>query len=141
MEITEELKQAIWNKGVVDEKYPSERVRKDACGAFMLYEDFGDRNSIFGWEIDHIYPASKLKLRNDITAEQVDDMKNLRPLNWRNNASKGTDYPFYTACWVADDDNATNVAVDKGKVVNAQVQEELRKMFNLDNESGDGSGL
>ena len=141
MEITEDIKRVIWNKGVVDDKYPSERVRKDACGAFMLYEDFGDRNSVFGWEIDHIYPASKLKLRNDISAEQIDDIRNLRPLNWRNNDSKGADYPFYTACWVADEENATNVAAVKGKVVNAQVQEELRKMYNLDNESEDGSGL
>ena len=141
MELTEELKRAIWEKGVVDDKYPSERVRKDACGAFMLYEDFGDRNSIFGWEIDHIYPASKLKQRNGITAEQIDDIRNLRPLNWRNNASKGADYPFYTASWVADDEKATNVAEDKGKVVNAQVQAELRELYNLDNVSDDGSGL
>jgi len=141
MEITEELKRAIWNKGVVDDKYPSEQVRKDACGAFILYEDFGDRNSVFGWEIDHIYPASKLKLRADISAEQIDDLRNLRPLNWRNNASKGADYPFYTACWMADDENATNVAADKGKVVNVQVQEELRELYNLDNESEDGIGL
>ena len=42
---------------------------------------------------------------------------------------------------MADEENATNVAADKGKVVNAQVQEELRKMYNLDNESEDGSGL
>lgn len=141
MELTEELKKAIWDKGVVDDKYPSERVRKDACGAFMLYDDFGDRNSIFGWEIDHIYPASKLKSRSDISDELIDNIRNLRPLNWRNNVSKGSDYPFYMACWVADDENATNVAEDKGKVVNAQVQEELRKMYNLDNESEDGSGL
>ena len=107
----------------------------------MLYEDFGDRNSVFGWEIDHIYPASILKQRNDVTAEQIDDLRNLRPLNWRNNASKGADYPFYTACWVADDENATNVAANKGKVVNAQVQAELRDFYNLGNQSGDGSGL
>lgn len=72
----------------------TDRVRKDACGAFILYEDFGDRNSAFGWEIDHIYPASKLKEREDVTDEQIDDMRNLRPLNWRNNASKGADCPF-----------------------------------------------
>ena len=141
MELTEELKRQIWEKGVVDDKYPSELVRKDACGAFMLYEDFDDRNSVFGWEIDHIYPVSKLKMRNDIPAELIDDIRNLRPLNWRNNASKGADYPFYTASWVADDENATNVAEDKGKVVNAQVQAELRELYNLDSVSEDGSGL
>lgn len=141
MEFTEEKKREIWNKGIIDDKYPSEKVRKDACGAFILYDDFGDRNSVFGWEVDHIYPASKLKLRKDISSEQIDDIRNLRPLNWRNNSSKGADYPFYTASWVADDENATNVAEDRGKVVNARVQEELRKLYNLDNTSEDGSGL
>lgn len=141
MEITEELKRHIWNKGVVDDKYPSERVRKDACGAFILYDDFGDRNSVFGWEIDHIYPASKLRRRNDISVELIDDIRNLRPMNWRNNASKGADYPFYTACWIADDENATNISVEKGKVVNTQVQAELRELYNLDSVSEDGSGL
>ena len=141
MEITEELKRHIWNKGVVDDKYPSERVRKDACGAFILYDDFGDRNSVFGWEIDHIYPASKLRRRNDISVELIDDIRNLRPMNWRNNASKGADYPFYTACWIADDENATNISVEKGKVVNTQVQAELRELYNLDSVSEEGSGL
>ncbi len=131
MELTEEIKREIWNKGIVDDKYPSEKVRKDACGAFILYEDFGDRNSIFGWEIDHIYPASKLKQKQDVSAEQIDNLRNLRPLNWRNNASKGSDYPFYTACWVADDENATNIESNVGKVVNQQVQDELKSLFKL----------
>lgn len=140
MEITEDIKRVIWNKGVVDDKYPSERVRKDACGAFMLYEDFGDRNSVFGWEIDHIYPASVLREKG-VAEDLIDDTVNLRPLNWKNNASKGTDYPFYTACLVADDKNATNVPTSNGKVVNEKVQAELRTLYQLDNLSEDGSGL
>ena len=106
MEITEELKREIWEKGIVDEKYPSDRVRKDACGAFMVYERFGDRDSIFGWEFDHIYPASLLR-------------------------SKGASYPFYTASLEADDKAATNKEVSIGKVVNEQVQQELNDHFKL----------
>lgn len=131
MELTEEKKREIWNKGIIDDKYPSERVRKDACGAFMLYEDFGNRNSIFGWEIDHIYPAALLKEQN-IAEDLIDDPINLRPINWKNNASKGANYPFYTACFVADDEHATNIEANVGKVVNQQVQEELKAFYNLE---------
>lgn len=130
MEITEELKREIWEKGIVDEKYPSDRVRKDACGAFMVYERFGDRDSIFGWEFDHIYPASLLRSKG-VCEDLIDSPINLRPLNWKNNASKGASYPFYTASLEADDKAATNKEVSIGKVVNEQVQQELNDHFKL----------
>lgn len=132
MEITEEIKRRIWSKGLIDEKYPSDIVRKDACGAFMLYEKFGDRNSIFGWEIDHIYPASELRGKEDITDDMIDDIINLRPLNWRNNASKSNSYPFYSASLVADDNAATNVETNIGKVVNEGVQAQLKDFYHLE---------
>lgn len=127
MNLTEEQKRAVWEKGIEDDKYPSDQVRKDACGAFIRYSDFGDRDSIFGWEVDHIYPASKLKEGDD-----VDNPANLRPLHWKNNVSKGDNYPYYTACMVADDEKATNVDANIGKVVNEHKQEELRKLYQLD---------
>ena len=127
MELTEELKRIIWEKGIEDVKYPSDKIRKDACGAFIRYADYGNRDSIFGWEIDHIYPASKLKESDD-----VDNPLNLRPFHWKNNESKGANYPYYTACIVADDKNATNVEGNVGKVVNQQKQAELRELYHLD---------
>lgn len=131
MELTEDRKREIWNKGIIDDKYPSERVRKDACGAFILYEDFGNRNSIFGWEIDHIYPASVLHEKG-VSEDLIDNLLNLRPINWKNNASKGANYPFYTACLVADDENATNIENNVGKVVNQQVQDALKALFKIE---------
>lgn len=131
MELTEERKREIWNKGIVDEKYPSERVRKDACGAFMLFDDFGNRSSLFGWEIDHIYPAAVLHEKG-VAEELIDNPLNLRPINWKNNASKGVNYPFYTACLVADDENATNIEMNVGKVVNQKIQTELKALFQID---------
>lgn len=131
MEITEQFKREIWQKGIIVDKYPSDKVRKDACGAFIRYEDFGDRNSIFGWEIDHIYPASKLKQKG-VSVDNIDDIINLRPINCKNNASKGANYPYYTACLTADDENATNVETNTGKVVNRQVQEKLNAFYKVD---------
>lgn len=130
MEITEELKQRVWERGIISDKYPSTQVRTDACGAFMVYSHFGDRNSPFGWEIDHICPASYL-LELGIDEELIDNIDNLRPLNWKNNVSKSNDYPFYTAVCAASDDQSKNVEINEGKVVNANVQARLTELYNL----------
>lgn len=72
----------IWNKGQVVKGYNEKCYRKDACGAWMIREKYGDRTSPFGWEIDHIYPKSKLsESTSDVSL--IDDVKNLRPLNWK----------------------------------------------------------
>lgn len=132
MEITEELKRAVWKKGVVDDKYPSDKVRKDSCGALIYYEDFGDRDSMFGWEIDHIFPKVELCKKKDISDDQIDNIINLRPLNCKNNASKGANYPFYTACLKADDEHITNIEMREGKVVNLQIQKQLNEFYGLE---------
>lgn len=130
MVITDELKLQVWEKGIIDDKYPSNRVRKDACGAFILYDAFGDRNSIFGWEIDHIYPASKLNEKG-YSEDKINNIINLRPLNCKNNASKADNYPFYTASLIASANDATNVKTNIGKVVHASIQEQLNEFYNI----------
>ena len=48
----------------------------------MKFNEHGNRFSKYGWEIDHI----------DLVANGGgDDLNNLQPLNWNNNASKGDD--------------------------------------------------
>lgn len=45
----------------------------------MKRDKHGDRNSILGWEIDHIQTVSK---------DGTDNLGNLRPLQWNNNAGR-----------------------------------------------------
>ena len=70
------LKNQVWKKGRVVRGHESSVWRKDQCGAWIKYAEYGNRKSQFGWEIDHISPGGKTVLSN------------LRPLQWRNNVDK-----------------------------------------------------
>lgn len=73
---TEQEIQAVWNKGHPVKGYNPAEYRQDDCTAWMQYDKHGDRNSIFGWEVDHIDPVGG------------DHFSNLRPLQWENNVAK-----------------------------------------------------
>jgi len=77
MSFSDEKIQQVWEKGTTVENYDKDKYRKDKCGAWMDREKYGDRNSMLGWEIDHIDPKGS------------DDLSNLRPLQWKNNVAKG----------------------------------------------------
>lgn len=77
---TETTKQSIWQKGTPIDGYPAIIWRRDVCGNAMKFADYGNRNSEYGWEIDH---------KNPVVNGGDDNYFNLQPLNWKNNASKG----------------------------------------------------
>lgn len=74
-------KNTVWQRRplVSGEKGTGEEVRTDKCGAKMRWKNYGDTDSPYGWEVDHIYPKSK---------GGSDDVSNLQALHWRNNRSK-----------------------------------------------------
>lgn len=69
----------VWNKGKAVNGNDPAVWRKDECGAWMQFQSYGNRNSQYGWEIDHI---------TSVDHGGTDDLSNLRPLQWQNNASK-----------------------------------------------------
>ena len=127
-QITDEQKKLIWAKGFTIDGYPGDMGRKDACGAIIVFEDFQNEESIFGWDIDHIVPISILEEKG-ISVEQMENILNLRPMNVANVISKGDSYPYYTAARIASGE--TNIDSESNKVVNSHVQEELKQLYNL----------
>ena len=83
MSWTDDQIEAVWAKATKSSNSTEEQgYRKDQCTAWIKKNEYGNRNSKYGWEIDHITPISK---------NGTDDIGNLRPLHWQNNASRQDD--------------------------------------------------
>ena len=65
--------QAVWQKGNTVARYNPDKYREDQCNAWISRDEYGNRKSILGWEVDHINPNGS------------DILSNLRPLQWENN--------------------------------------------------------
>ena len=72
-DFSEEDIQKVWNKGATVSGYDSEKFRKDKCDAWMTRSQYGNRDSIYGWEIHHVDP------------DGGDKIENLLPMQWENN--------------------------------------------------------
>jgi hypothetical protein len=72
----EQTIQEVWEKGSIMPNNNPGDWRKDECGAWIGRKQHGNRNSQYGWEIDHKNPNGG------------DNIENLRPLQWKNNLSK-----------------------------------------------------
>lgn len=79
MQYSEEVIQAVWEKGFPAEDLDPRIARQDACGAWMKRSRYEDRESAYGWCIDRIQEDPMLP---------ADHISNLRPLHWQNKESK-----------------------------------------------------
>lgn len=117
MDITE-YKDQVWEKAKEVDGYDPKLVRKDCCGAWILYDDYGDTESDFGWEIDHVYPLSM---------GGGNDMDNLRPMQWQNNRAKADNYPTYKTAMYAEGN--TNTEAERQLKVNDTLQNKLKQLY------------
>lgn len=79
MGFTDDVIRQVWGKAQIVAGNRSNEWRKDQCGAWIGFQFYGDRNSQYGWEIDHMTP---------VDSGGTDGLSNLRSLQWENNASK-----------------------------------------------------
>jgi len=79
MSFLDDTIQKVWEKGKAIPDNDPDVWRKDQCGAWIGRKHYGDRDSEYGWEIDHIVPESD---------SGTDALSNLRPLQWKNNVSR-----------------------------------------------------
>ena len=82
---TEPTQAEVWVKGAPIPGFDPEIWRYDVCGWPMRFSDFGNRESKFGWESDHILPES---------LGGSDGIHNRQPLHWENKAAKGDTFPW-----------------------------------------------
>lgn len=128
MEVTYQLKRKVWEKAQVVDGLNPDLYRKDPCGAWIVWDKYGVQDNIYGWEIDHIYPKSKLRERG-VRMELIDDIRNLRPMQHSNNESKGDDYPSYM-CAVTSEGNK-NKYYEGSLTVNEATRNVLAVLYNL----------
>ena len=109
----------IWDeKAIAVDGYDKELYRKDAAGAWIAFNMYGNKDSLLGWEVDHVWPKQK---------GGGDHMENLRPLNWRNNVSKGNDYPVYKTAVVAEGNK--NIFKEEERTINEKLQKILQEFY------------
>ncbi|WP_291598622.1 HNH endonuclease signature motif containing protein [Bacteroides sp.] len=113
----EDIKLLVWKKARSVDGLDDSMFRKDACGALIMWDKFG-KNNPFGWVIDHILPIS---LGGD------DNLLNLRALHYKNNLSKASDYPSYTA--YVKYDGRENVMDERNLTVNKKLREKLKQLY------------
>ena len=120
------MKQKVWEKGQKVEGFDPGLYRKDPCGAWIVWDKYGVQDNIYGWEIDHIYPQSRLE-KLGFGEDAISDLQNLRPMQHQNNASKGDDYPSYVA--VVTSEGNKNIMKESSLTVNPTTREVLNKLY------------
>lgn len=126
MVVTPELKLAVWNKARIEENINPNLFRKDACGAWISWIQYGVKDNLYGWEIDHICPQKLLESLG-YTDEEIWHIDNLRALQCQNNRSKSDDYPSYMAEVTALGN--MNIEREAYLTVNEIAQKKIKKLY------------
>lgn len=79
MKLSDDTIWMVWSKGGIEGGNDPVLWRKDECGAWIFRSYYENQSSEYGWVIDHIKPLEQ---------GGTDDISNLRPLHWKNNARK-----------------------------------------------------
>jgi hypothetical protein len=101
MYITEETKEKVWEKGTVIKGFDPYIWRQDFAGAWIRRDLYGTIDD-YGWDVGHLKPYR---------VGGSDNLDNLMPIQWRNNAHKGNHYPIFRS-----------IMSNNGKAINGEVE-------------------
>lgn len=101
--MSDELIEKVWQKAKIIANNNPDVFRQDYAGAWIRRNQYGIRDSKYGWEVDHCKPTSK---------GGTDELSNLYPLHWRNNEKKGDDFPTWNT--ILTSDGVQNVEKETG---------------------------
>lgn len=76
---TDFKKSVVWVVREIVAGLDPNEYRLDRYGCMIRWSEYGNRNSQFGWELDHIIPEDK---------GGKDILENFQALHWRNNVLK-----------------------------------------------------
>ena len=51
MDISNQLKRSVWEKGQIVDGLNPDMYRKDPCGAWIAWDKYGMQDNMYGWEI------------------------------------------------------------------------------------------
>ena len=114
MNYSEEQIQKAWDRAKVVDGFDKSRFRKDACGAWIQRSEYGNHESQYGSDIDHVLPR---------LLGGGDEEINLRPMQWQNNLSKADDFPYYFSAVIA------NERTNEEKKVQFRVNDDIYKLL------------
>jgi hypothetical protein len=114
---SEEKIETVWNSANAIDGVDSTEWRQDACNAWINRKSYG-QETIYGWEIDHILPIAK---------GGTDHTENLRAIHWKNNRSKGDDFPNYESSVTSEGNK--NIYRDESKEINKDTILKLRIIY------------
>ena len=52
-------KKLVWDRARQIDSVDPDTMRQDYAGAWIRFVDYGNRNSQYGWEIDHLKPLAQ----------------------------------------------------------------------------------
>lgn len=104
---SDQMIEQVWQKGQIVQDVDPAIWRKDFAGAWINRACYGQTETKFGWEIDHLKPLSQ---------GGTDDILNLVPLQHENNRTKADNYPVFKTS--VSSDGTFNVNIEKSWRVN-----------------------
>ena len=124
----EELKDIAWKGARIVDNHDPNIERMDACGAWIHYADFENHESDLGWDIDHVYPISKLRLLK-VPRDLWNHVTNIRAMHWKNNQSKANAFPTYIT--KVQSEGEKNIESERTFYIEESLQYSLRCLFKI----------